>query len=102
MYDGLGELNSPVRFCYKSNAGYSIVYAVAMSTLLLAACLAYLKWQSNSHYSSHHQIAEIQAYYTAQAAIIQIPLQHLRATDMRNLQTNRRNTYELGDPPIRE
>ncbi|MDK9700153.1 MAG: DUF4900 domain-containing protein [bacterium] len=70
-----------------------------MSTLLLAACLAYLKWQTTSYYSSHHQIAEIQAYYTAQAAIIQIPLQHLRASDLRNLQTPAVIAFNDGEIP---
>ncbi len=54
-----------------SHHGFSLLYASAMSMLLLFSCLAYLKWSLYSTGESHRQVAEIQAYYTAQAAIIQ-------------------------------
>ncbi len=58
--------------------GHSLLFAVAMSTLLLLTSLAYLKWQVAAQLNARRQIAITQAYYVAQAAVIQVPLGYMR------------------------
>ncbi len=63
---------------FRTRAGYSLGFAVPMSILLLFSSLAYLKWQVNNQENAIHQVAATQAYYVAQAAIIQVPLGYMR------------------------
>ncbi|MDK9699154.1 MAG: DUF4900 domain-containing protein [bacterium] len=62
----------------RNQRGYSLIFAVPMAALLLASTLAYLKWQVSAQYNARHQVASIQAYYTAQAAVIAVPLAYMR------------------------
>ncbi len=62
----------------KRNGGFSLGFAVPMSMLLLFSSLAYLKWQVADQQNAIHQVAATQAYYVAQAAIIQVPLGYMR------------------------
>ena len=68
--------------------GHALGFAVPMALLLLFSSMAYLRWQVYGQDTSRHQVAAIQAYYTAQAAVIQIPLAYMRnqrPSDLTNL-----------------
>ena len=59
-----------------------------MSLLLLCSSVAYLQWQVYEQQLGIHKVKEIQAYYTAQAAIIHVPLAYMRTCrpqDVRSL-----------------
>ena len=62
----------------KRSGGFAIGYAMVMSMLLLFSTIAYLKWQTSGSGDAHRKVAEIQAYYTAQAAVISVPIAYLR------------------------
>ncbi len=73
------------RWSPQRQSGYSLVFATALSMLLLFSVMAYLKWSSDTKFEGHRKIAEIQAYYTAQAAIMQGPISYLRKTNRSDL-----------------
>ncbi|MDK9700154.1 MAG: DUF4900 domain-containing protein [bacterium] len=68
----------------KTTAGYSLVMAVTMSALLLYTGLAFLKWQNASLVNGRRRVAEMQAFYTAQAAVIAHPISFLRGMRLRD------------------
>lgn len=67
-----------------------------MSTLILASTLAYLKWTSATAQNSRRQVAEMQAYYYAQAGIIQGPLAWLRSHPMTDIEPHSMIPLENG------
>lgn len=71
----------------KKQAGHSLIFAVVMAALILFSSLAYLKWQVSAQQLSRHQVAATQAYYTAQAAVIKVPLAYMRMRRPNELQS---------------
>ena len=69
----------------RTTGGFSLVFAVALTTLMLFGGIAYLKWTTSTGMQSHRQTAAVQAYYTAQAAIIEYPMEHLKRTKRSDL-----------------
>ncbi len=87
------------RFYGSPSGGYTLIYAVAMSLLLLFSSLAYLQWQVSAQYDARREIATTQAYYVAQAAVISIPLAYMRNRSPDDLATYALYTFPDGTIP---
>ncbi|MCX7834611.1 MAG: hypothetical protein N2450_00915 [bacterium] len=81
---------------FKKQSGHTLVFAVPMAALLLFSSLAYLKWQVAAQQLSRHQVAATQAYYTAQAAVIKVPLAYMRMRRPNELQSYTEMTFPDG------
>ena len=67
------------RICrFGEDAGNILIMSVVLVALLVATAMSYLKWSANERWDSAYEEATIQAYFLAQAGLIEQGLEYLR------------------------